>query len=156
MSRSRLIEAGGGAILVLFGIAFAIGALQYQIGDFIDMGPGMFPLIVGVAIALLGAIVMLMGLSGPPHDTEPFDAPAFRRQMGVLGLVSVSLLVFGLLIRGFGMFPAIIGLVLLVGLTERERRPVTSVVTAIVLAVLAWLIFSRGLGMNIPALRWGL
>lgn len=156
MSRARLVEAGGGVILILFGMAFAIGALQYPIGDFLELGPGMFPLIVGIAIVLFGVIVVLLGLAGPLQDSEPFDAPVFRRQMAVLGLVSVSLLVFGLLIRGFGMFPAIIGLVLLVGLTERERRPVTSVVTAIVLAILAWLIFSVGLGMNIPAFRWGL
>ncbi|WP_157928911.1 tripartite tricarboxylate transporter TctB family protein [Pararhizobium haloflavum] len=156
MTRARLIEAGGGGILIAFGLAFAIGAFRYRIGDFLEMGPGMFPLIVGLAITFMGAVVLLLGVVGGNEDPEPFDAAVFKRRMRVLGLVSSSLLVFGLLIRSFGMFPAIMALVLLVGLTERERRPVVSVLTAIVLAVLAWLIFAKGLGLNIPAVRWGL
>lgn len=154
MNRARLTEAGGGTILIAFGVAFAIGAGQYDIGNFKDMGPGMYPLIVGLAIAGLGVMILVMGLAGPRDDEAPFDQRTFSRQMSVLALVGTSLLIFGLLIHGFGMFPAIIGLVLLVGLTERERRPLTSVVTAIGLALLAWLIFSRGLGLNIPAFRW--
>lgn len=156
MNREKLVEAGGGAILIVFGAAFALGALRYDLGSFMDMGPGLFPLIVGLAIVGLGAALLIAGLLQPQADAPRFDREAFARQMSVVGLVCAALLVFGLLIRNLGMFPAIFGLVLLVGLTERERRTLTSVLTAIGLALLAWLIFTRGLGLNIPAFRWGL
>ena len=155
MNRARLVEIGGGAILVLFGLAFGLGGLSYELGSFDDMGPGMFPLIVGLAIAAMGVPVVVMGLVAPVEQREDAEPGAAAHSMRVLLLVSGGIFLFGLLIRSLGMFPAVIGLALVVGLTERERRPVVTVATAVALAVIAWLIFTLGLGMNIPAFRWG-
>ncbi len=48
-----------GLLFCLVGSAFGWGALDYQVGSSGRMGPGFFPLLLGVLLALLGAVMML-------------------------------------------------------------------------------------------------
>ena len=45
-----------------FGVAFAWGATTYNVGSGARMGPGYFPLIVGILIALLGSVITVRSL----------------------------------------------------------------------------------------------
>ena len=65
-----------GLAFVGFGLAFAIGALAYDIGDPVRMGPGFFPLVVGVLLAILGALIAVTRSNEP--DEEPISAPPWR------------------------------------------------------------------------------
>lgn len=48
-----------GLLFMGVGSAFGWGALDYQVGSSGRMGPGFFPLLLGVLLALLGAVMML-------------------------------------------------------------------------------------------------
>lgn len=48
-----------GLLFTGVGSAFGWGALDYQVGSSGRMGPGFFPLLLGVLLALLGAVMML-------------------------------------------------------------------------------------------------
>src|SRR5690349_2461302 len=47
-----------GIMFTCFGAAFALGAANYNVGSAARMGPGYFPLIVGVLLTLLGLVVI--------------------------------------------------------------------------------------------------
>ena len=41
-----------GLVFVVVGVAYALGATNYKIGDGARMGPGYFPLLLGVLLAI--------------------------------------------------------------------------------------------------------
>ena len=48
-----------GLLFLVLGVAFALGAQTYNVGTGARMGPGYFPLMLGVVLALLGAIEII-------------------------------------------------------------------------------------------------
>ena len=45
-----------GLLYVVIGGGFAIGATNYTVGNAARMGPGYFPLLVGILLAILGTL----------------------------------------------------------------------------------------------------
>src|SRR5690606_24103289 len=93
-----------GAALILFGLAFGFYAILYlRLGTFAKMGPGMFPLLVGLTVALLGAALLAKTVlsarrSAQSNDDTVLESPDWR----TLALVVLSIIVFALLIRRLG------------------------------------------------------
>ena len=66
-------DFAAGALFCAFGVAFAWGAATYNVGSGARMGPGYFPLIVGLLIALLVAVITALGLVFDPRYRDfPF------------------------------------------------------------------------------------
>lgn len=155
MTRQTFRELLSGGVVVATGGAFSIAALQYGLGSFSQMEPGMFPFLVGLIVAFTGVLIAAGALltKAPPAPAE--EGKSANREWRALLLVAAALIVFGLVISRFGMAPAVIVLVLLVGIAERERKPLQTVLVAIGLAALTTILFIYGLGMNIPVATWG-
>ena len=60
-----------GLLYLIIGGGFAIGAFNYTIGDSARMGPGYFPLLVGILLAILGAIIVVKSLVVETPDGDP-------------------------------------------------------------------------------------
>ncbi len=133
-----------GLTFVGFGLAFAVGALAYDIGDPVRMGPGFFPLIVGVLLAILGVLIAVTRSSEP--DDEAITAPPWR----AAGLILGAILVFGLTVRGLGLVPTIFVTSLLASLASRETRLPLAVLLAVGLTVLSVAIFVVALSVRVP------
>ena len=58
MQRTRRSVLSGLTFLAI-GSAFALGALSYAVGNAARMGPGLFPLLLGVILALLGLAILI-------------------------------------------------------------------------------------------------
>lgn len=131
----------GGTLLVAVGAGAAIYALQtMHVGTLRQMGPGMFPVVTGVVLALLGtAIVTLSSLSG--------ETSATRLNYGAIFCTLGSIAVFAAMIRPFGLIPAILAQVTIASRSSRDATVLGSIVLAMSLAVLAYLIFRIGLGL---------
>ncbi|MFZ2387918.1 MAG: tripartite tricarboxylate transporter TctB family protein, partial [Polaromonas sp.] len=67
-----------GLLFTVVGIAFAWGATDYKIGDSARMGPGYFPLLLGVLLALLGAVMTFKALVIETQDGEKVGRFAWR------------------------------------------------------------------------------
>ena len=85
-----------GVMFTVVGIVFAVGATTYSIGDGARMGPGYFPLMLGILLALLGAVVIFQSLVVETADGEPIGRWAWRPLAYVLG----ANLAFGILLGG--------------------------------------------------------
>ncbi|HEY8605693.1 MAG TPA: tripartite tricarboxylate transporter TctB family protein [Noviherbaspirillum sp.] len=156
-SRSR-IKSGinPGELLMALGLAalgiFVIAGTQ-DIGGgsaYSQVGPRSFPLVIGAGLVILGAVLAWQAVSGGwrnvPMD-EPHEAPdwmAFAILSGAIilhmaaiawaGFILASTFLFTLIARGFG-----------------SRRLVRDIVIGLVLSTLAYFLFTRGLGLNLPA-----
>ena len=93
-----------GVMFATVGGAFAIGATTYNVGDGARMGPGYFPLMLGIILAALGAIIMFQAMTVETADGEPIGKWAWKP----LFFVIAANLAFGVLLGGL---PSILSLI---------------------------------------------
>jgi len=84
-----------GLLFAGLGLAFAVGALSYQVGSSARMGPGYFPLLLGLLLAGLGAVIMLRALRRSDAG-ERINPWAWRP---LVAIISANLL-FGVALGG--------------------------------------------------------
>jgi putative tricarboxylic transport membrane protein len=132
-----------GLTFIGFGLAFAAGATAYDIGDPVRMGPGFFPLVIGVLLAILGGVI---AATRSAADEEPIMAPPWR----AAGLILGGIVVFGLTVRGLGLIPAIFLTALLTGLASRQTSPIGALLLAAALTLVSVAIFVVALSLRLP------
>ena len=102
-----------GLMFTVVGAAFAFGASSYTIGNGARMGPGYFPLVLGIILALLGSAIMFKALVVETPDGEKIGKWAWKPLFfiiagnvlfGILlgGLPSIKLPAMGLIAAIFG------------------------------------------------------
>lgn len=140
-------DIAGGALLVLFGIAFSLYAIgHYDLGTMRRMGPGMFPAALGFVLAAFGLILLVAAFF------RTGEMPEIRIWTPLFVLAGVT--AFGLTIRPFGLIPAVLAVTIVSSLAELKIRPVSLALLCVALCLIAWLAFGVGLGMPIPMFRW--
>jgi hypothetical protein len=85
-----------GLMFLAVGIAFAWGATTYTIGEGARMGPGYFPLMLGVVLAGMGGFIIFESLVVETEDGEKIGKWAWKP----LFFVILANLAFGVLIGG--------------------------------------------------------
>jgi Tripartite tricarboxylate transporter TctB family. len=140
-------DMAGGALLVVLGAGYALYALaHYQLGSVRSMGPGMFPVILGVLLAGLGSVIAL------PAAFRSGTAMDIRRRTPTFVLLAIA--AFALLVRPFGLIPATVAVVGIAQLAERELPPLRIALLCAFAALLAWCIFGLALGLPMRMLHW--
>ncbi|TDC08242.1 tripartite tricarboxylate transporter TctB family protein [Nonomuraea longispora] len=136
-----------GAMFVLLGGAFVVGSLGYELGTPLRMGPGAFPLLVGVLVAALGLGIVVKGLVA--GEVIVFGRIPWR----AVGVITLALVFFGFTVRGLGFVPASAVTALLTTLASSRVRPLMAVAVTAGLTVASALIFVVGLQLRLPL--WG-
>jgi hypothetical protein len=134
-----------GLMFMGVGIAFALGATTYNIGEGARMGPGYFPLVLGILLAGLGAFTVFESLVVETEDGEPVGKWAWKP----LGFIIGSNLIFGILLGGlpsiglpsFGLIVAIYALTFVAALAGEEFKAKEVAVLATILAIGSYLAF---------------
>jgi Tripartite tricarboxylate transporter TctB family len=141
--RRALKDILAGAIFIGFGLAFALGALAYDIGSLTNMGPGYVPLVLGLILAGLGGLIILKGFIAV--EGEPIGPVDWRAVV----LITASLLFFGITVRGLGVVGALFGATLLASLARSATGWREALVIAAGLTVLSVLIFIVALQLRL-------
>lgn len=143
-----------GLLFTVMGGSFAYGASTYQVGDAARMGPGYFPLLLGIVLTLMGLAVMVKSfVSGPPGG-DPIGAWAWKPLAFVL-LANVS---FGVLLVGIpslgvpsmGMVVAIFGLTIIASNAGEEFNLKEVLILSTILSVGSYLAFVKLLALQFP------
>jgi hypothetical protein len=142
--RRALRDILAGGIFIAFGLAFAFGALAYDIGTPLRMGPGYVPLSLGLLTAALGVAIIIKGFIG--GDSEGLTGIDWRPVI----LITAALLFFGLTIRGLGVIGALFGATLLAALARSRTPPLEALAIAAGLTVISILIFIVALQLRLP------
>lgn len=136
------------------GIAFAWGATNYNIGDAARMGPGYFPFMLGILMALVGVAVTLAALGEGTSDEVKIGKWAWRP----LFYVIAGNVVFGILLAGvpgfrlpaFGMVAGIYALTFVASMAQAGWKFKPTLVLATVLAIGSYLVFVLALKLQFP------
>lgn len=142
-----------GLMFAIVGIAFAIGARTYNVGDGARMGPGYFPLLLGVILAGLGVLITFNSFRSHATDGDKIGAWAWKPLALILG----ANLVFGVLLGGLpsikvpamGMIVAIYALVIISSMAADQYKLKNSLILATILAVGSYLAFIMLLKLQI-------
>jgi hypothetical protein len=143
-----------GLMFTVVGIAFAWGATNYTIGEGARMGPGYFPLMLGILLAVIGLVVVFQSLVLETENGDPIGAFAWRP----LFFVIASNVVFGIMIGGLpglglpsmGLIVGIFALVFVASLAGDEFRLKEVALLAVALAVISYGAFILLLNLQFP------
>ncbi len=134
------------------GVAFAWGATSYTVGSAARMGPGYFPLMLGIVLAVLGAFIVFEALVVDTEDGEPVGSFAWRP----LGFIIGANVVFGVLLAGvpalgipaMGLIVGIFALVFIASLAGDRFVFKEVAILSVILSVLSYLAFIKLLNLQ--------
>lgn len=135
-----------GMMFLVVGIVFAVGAGNYSLGTSARPGPGYFPLMLSVIMAILGAVVTFKALTIESEGGDPIGKVAWRPLLVIVGAIAV----FGATITTLGMIVSIPILIFISSFAGDEFHWRDVLINSIVLTVASWLIFIVGLKLTIP------
>lgn len=134
-----------GVMFLAIGVAFAVFAQQYDLGTPARMGPGFFPTMLGVLLALLGLAILLRSFGGVGEIVR-VGAVGWRPLL----LILLSVLVFALALPRLGIVVAIGLLVGISALAAHDFRWKETLISIVVLLTVSWLVFVEGLDLQFP------
>ncbi len=131
-----------GIIFLIFGLAAVYIGRDYSMGTAGRMGPAYFPTILGSLLALVGAIGVVRSFVRKGEAVSKFHIKE-------LVLVLVAVLLFGFLMRGAGLVPAALVLIVMSAYASPKFTWGATLLLAIGLAIFAVVLFVKLLGLPI-------
>lgn len=143
-----------GLMFMSLGVAFAWGATFYSIGTGARMGPGYFPLMLGIFMTVLGAAITFGALVSKHTGGDKIGAWAFRP----LFFIIAANLLFGVCLGGLpsigipamGMMLGIYVLTFVASLAEKNMKVKPAFFLATALAVISYVAFVKLLKLQFP------
>jgi hypothetical protein len=135
-----------GLMFVATGLGFAAGATNYNFGSSAKPGPGYFPFGLGILLAVLGAVVLFKSLTIETDGGDPVGAIPWKP----MGLITLSVVAFGIALPMLGMILSLPLLILIASLAGDEFKLKEVIVNIVILTVGSWAIFIKGLNLVIP------
>ena len=89
-----------GLVYAVVGGGFAYGATSYSVGSGARMGPGYFPLLLGILLAVIGAFVMFKSLTVETPDGDKIGSWAWKPLIYIIA----GNVLFGILLGGLPSF----------------------------------------------------
>jgi hypothetical protein len=143
-----------GLMFTIVGAAFALGATTYTVGNGARMGPGYFPLMLGILLALLGSAILFKSMVVETTDGEKIGKWAFRP----LVFIILANLLFGVMLGGLpsiklpamGMILGIYVLTIVSSMADGHFKLKEVLVLATILSVMSYLAFVVLLKLQFP------
>jgi Tripartite tricarboxylate transporter TctB family len=133
-----------GLFFVVFGATTAALSTQYPLGSAARMGPGYFPLALGILLTGIGAGVVLRSLASAAGEHVG------RVDLWLALRLLLAIVIFGLLLNTLGLFATAFATVLAAARAGPEFRLREGLAAAIALSAASWLIFVLILKQPIP------
>ena len=143
-----------GLMFTAVGVAFAVGANNYSVGTGARMGPGYFPLMLGILMAILGAAIVAGAMIVPTEDGEKVGKFAWKP----LFFIIFANLAFGLMLGGLprfgipamGLIVGIYALTFIASLAGEEFKFKEVLILATILAIMSYVAFIWLLKLQFP------
>jgi hypothetical protein len=132
-----------GAIFLFFGLGAVIMAQEHPMGTAGRMGPAYFPTVLGSLLTLIGLIAVVRSFLRPGEAVGKFYAKEII-------LILSGVLLFGFMMRGAGLVPATMVLLLLSAYASPKFRWRQMLLLAVGLTIFAVAVFVKLLGLPMP------
>ncbi|SIS69173.1 tripartite tricarboxylate transporter TctB family protein [Paracoccus saliphilus] len=132
-----------GLVFTVLGLTFTILSDWSAFGTAVRMGPSFFPIILGCLLVVIGVACLLRSLKVEDVGLTPIARKAIL-------LIPLSVVFFGLVVRGLGFVPAVAGVTILSFTASSRFRLGTALIAATVLVVFTSAVFIYGLKLPLP------
>lgn len=136
-------DFAAGLLFAVIGVGAIVLSGDYRRGTAANMGPGYFPLLLGILLLLLGLALTLRALK---IEDKPMSAWKWRPTLVVLG----SVVIFGCIVTRAGLVVSTVMLIVLSSAASREFRLKEALVSSAILAALVVGVFVLGLKLQLP------
>jgi Tripartite tricarboxylate transporter TctB family len=162
LSQKRDYYAGG--LMSLIGVGVILEARHYNLGTLFHMGPGFFPIILGVTLTLIGIVIAAAAAVAQPEEGDILHLPNPQwRAWTCIIAGPVLFIVFGvdwptlqsIVKYPTGLIPATFICVFVSSLGDKESTLLGSLILAVGITVFGVLLFEYVLQVSMPAWRWG-
>ena len=150
-------ELASAVVMALAGLAISLASVTYELGDAFNMGPGYFPLVLGVILVILSIITALSSLSfDSSHKAKPLRLKDEFNLQAVWAVVIVagSFAGFAALLPVLGLALTCFLVLFLGAIGSGLLKPFAACVTAAVLSTASVVIFIILLGLQINIWPW--
>ena len=134
-----------GLMFLTFAAVGLFVATGYSFGRGGRMGPGYFPVMLSIVLGVLGAILLVRSLV---LEGESIG----RIRLMPLAVLTVSVIIFGLMIEPFGLVISLATVTLISAFAGGEARPLEAVALSLVLTLMSVGIFVYAL--RLPLSVW--
>jgi hypothetical protein len=143
-----------GLMFMGVGVAFAWGATTYNVGSGARMGPGYFPLLLGILLAIIGGAITFKATTVETQDGDKIGKWAWKPLFFILA----ANFAFGILLGGLpslgvpamGLIVGIYALVFISSLAGQEFHAKSVFLLATVLAIGSYVAFVWALKLQFP------
>ncbi|MDP3227842.1 MAG: tripartite tricarboxylate transporter TctB family protein [Acidovorax sp.] len=143
-----------GLMFMSIGVAFAWGATTYNVGNGARMGPGYFPLMLGILLAFIGSLIAFKATTVETQDGDKIGKWAWKPLFFILA----ANFAFGILLGGLptmgipamGLIVGIYALTFIASLAGQEFHAKSVFILATVLAVGSYVAFVWALKLQFP------
>lgn len=140
-------DFGAGLMYMAIGIFFTILATQYPMGTAAKMGPGYFPLWLGILMTALGLFILIKSLNAKAAIEK---IPPFHWK--IIGLITGSVVLYGILLPTMGFIVAVFVLVFMSASASHEFHWKGTLINATFLILFTYSVFVLGLKLQFPLL----
>jgi hypothetical protein len=141
-----------GALMILIGLVAAQDARNYAIGTLRHMGPGYFPVALGVILIFLGILIAGTASTGAAADQAP---PPFRVEWRGWFCVIAGPILFIFFATFGGLLPATFACVFVSAFGDRDTTLKGATILAACTTVFGIVLFSYFLQIPMPIIKWG-
>lgn len=147
----------GGALMTFIGLMAVYAGIGYRVGSLNHMGPGFFPVALGVLLAVTG---VLIALSARGEADEPTKKSLHGHIHGMPDLRGGACIVIGTLAfiglgKYGGLVPAAFAITFISALGDRKNTLLQSLLLALMMSAIAVIVFWWALQMQLPLFQWG-
>ena len=129
-----------GLMYAAIGVGAIVVAQSYNMGTSVRMGPGYFPTVLGALLLIVGSISMVRAFT---HEGEAIKRFFWKEIVLVLGSVAL----FGIMVRGAGLLPSLLVLVVVSAWASDQFKIKNTLLLAVVTSIFSVLVFVKGLGL---------
>ncbi len=148
--KKRDFYAGG--LMTLLGAAVTLDSMTYALGTLTHMGPGMFPLMLGVTLIFVGVLILGAAILTPLSENERILPE--KPEWYAWGCILAGPILFIILGEFFGLVPATFACVLVPALGDRTATLKASLILAAGVTFFGVLLFVYVLKIPFPMFRW--
>lgn len=151
--KKRDFYAGG--LMTLLGAAVTFDSWKfYTLGTLTHMGPGMFPLMLGITLTFIGVLILGTAVATPLGDDERILPE--QREWYAWACILAGPILFIVLGEFFGLVPATFACVFVPALGDRTATLKGSAMLAAGVTFFGVLLFTYVLKIPFPMFKWGI
>ena len=151
LTTKRGRDYAAGILMIAIGLAAALQGSTYPIGALSRMGPGYFPVALGVILACVGLAIALAARFAPDAAAGEARAPEWRGWL----CITASIVAFVVLGEYGGLAPATFAIVFVSALGDRQNSVRDAALLAAGSVAIAVVVFWWALQLQLPLFRWG-